>query len=103
MLPATPFCADPCPPAPPAPTTTGYDVGPAVAVIDVGVLNGDGTPGKLDLNPPAPPPPPCCDPPPPPPATTRYSNAAGSFPKAVTVKVPDDVKICALKTSEPDV
>jgi hypothetical protein len=55
----------------------------------------------LVLNPPAPPPPPAlnANPPPPPPATTRYSTVSPRLPRAVTVKVPDEVKTWALYTA----
>jgi hypothetical protein len=46
------------------------------------------------LNPPDPPPP-LLLPPPPPPATTRYSTVLLSGVAFNTVKVPDEVKVCA--------
>jgi hypothetical protein len=78
-------------PLPPAPIVT---------------VNGDGkVPGIGNevpyINAPAPPPPPppsdgFAIPPPPPPATTRYSTLDPKVPNALTLKVPDDVKTCAL-------
>jgi hypothetical protein len=57
----------------------------------------------LVLKPPAPPPPPAAyeplteaPPPPPPPATTRYSTVSPKSPGALTSKVPDEIKMCAL-------
>jgi hypothetical protein len=50
----------------------------------------------LVLNPPAPPPAPLLPPAPPPPATTRYSTVDDILPRALTLKVPDEIKICAL-------
>jgi hypothetical protein len=45
---------------------------------------------------PAPPPPPLLVPAPPPPPTTRYSTVLLIAGTLVTLKVPDDVKMCAL-------
>jgi len=49
----------------------------------------------LTNNPPAPPPA-NDDAPPPPPATTRYSTVSPKVPIELTVKSPDEVKMCAL-------
>jgi hypothetical protein len=86
-------------PKPPAPTVTVYDPGD----VDTGnadpvkgVASSVCTPGTFVLKPPAPPPPPDCCPPPPPPATTRYSTVSPKLPGSVTLKVPVEVKMCAL-------
>ena len=88
------------PPFPPPPTTTGYV---DVVVTVKALLVECGVPGMFVLKPPAPPPPPVESPPPPPPAITRYSivfGKSGSVDNVLTAKAPDDVKICALYTSE---
>jgi hypothetical protein len=77
----------PRPPAPPDPIVIAYGAG-KLAEIEYDVFS---------TNPPAPPPPPCCVPAPPPPPTSKISTPLGSYePGAVTLKVPDDVKMCAL-------
>jgi hypothetical protein len=70
--------------APPPPIITVYEEG---AVID---------PLGIHTDPPPPPPPPCRAPPDPPPPTKNISAVLPRLPRALTVKVPDDAKTCAL-------
>ena len=85
---------------PPPPTTTVYSATDTVYVGAVKFSPGlFVTPGTFVLKPPAPPPPPRLTPAEPPPATTRYSILSPSdipSDRAVTSKIPDDVKTCAL-------
>ncbi len=77
---------------------TVYAVGPADTV---NAVSKEPPPPGLspetdERYPPAPPPPPFLFPPPPRHATTTYSTDVGRLPIELTVKVPDEVKICAL-------
>ena len=86
MLPPSEFPSDGLPvlPLPPAPIVTvyGYVVDTEYPVVT--------------RNPPPPPPPPSLPAAPPQQPTVRISTVSPKLPEAVTSKVPDEVKICAL-------